>query len=160
MSEHSASIRWQNTGPTMAYDHFSRDHTWAVKEGRLTVPASSAPVYKGNPDGMDPEDALVASLSSCHMLTFLAIAAKKRLVVEAYEDSARGWLEPDAAGQLSMTRVELRPVVRFAPRMALSEADYGKMHELAHRQCFIANSVKTSVSCYPTMSLPGAGEAG
>lgn len=149
MSEHRATIRWQNSGVTLDYDHFSRDHTWAVKDGRLTVPASSAPAYKGNPAVLDPEDALVAALASCHMLTFLAIAARRRLVVLEYSDTAEGWLEPDAAGQLAVTRVELRPVVRFAPGTVLSAGDYGKLHEKAHRGCFIANSVKTAVAVFP-----------
>ncbi|MEQ1803644.1 MAG: OsmC family protein [Gammaproteobacteria bacterium] len=152
MSEHRATVRWQNTESTLDYDHFSRDHQWVVKEGRLTVPASSAPAYKGNPELMDPEDALVAALASCHMLTFLAIAARRRLVVEGYVDSARGWLEPDAAGQLAVTRVELRPAVRFAPGTLLSEADFRTLHEKAHRGCFIANSVKTAVTVLPEMS--------
>lgn len=149
MSEHRATVRWQNSGATLDYDHFSRDHAWVVKDGRLAVPASSAPAYKGNPDVMDPEDALVAALASCHMLTFLAIAARRRLVVLDYTDSARGWLEPDAEGRLAVTRVELRPRVRFAPGTELSAEDYGKLHEKAHRGCFIANSVKTAVTVHP-----------
>lgn len=149
MSEHRATIRWQNSGATLDYGHFSRDHQWVVKDGRLTVPASSAPAYQGNPDVMDPEDALVAALASCHMLTFLAIAARRRLVVMDYTDAALGWLEPDAEGRLAVTRVELRPVVRFVPGTALPAEDYGKLHEKAHRGCFIANSVKTAVTILP-----------
>ena len=149
MSEHRATIRWQNSGATLDYDHFSRDHTWEVKEGRLTVPASAAPAYRGNPDAIDPEDALVAALASCHMLTFLAIAARRRLVVLEYADAAQGWLEPDADGQLAITRVELRPRVRFAPGTVLSAGDLGNLHAKAHRGCFIANSVKTAVTCIP-----------
>ncbi len=149
MSEHRATIRWQNSGSTLDYDHFSRDHGWTVKEGRLTVPASSAPAYKGNPDVMDPEDALVAALASCHMLTFLAIAARRRLVVLDYTDRARGWLEPDAEGRLAVTRVELRPRVRFAPETELSADDHAKLHEKAHRGCFIANSVRAAVTILP-----------
>ncbi|MDH5255290.1 MAG: OsmC family protein [Gammaproteobacteria bacterium] len=149
MSEHRATVQWQNHGVTLDYENFSRDHRWLVKEGRLTVPASSAPAYKGNPDVMDPEDALVAALASCHMLTFLAIAARRRLVVLDYTDSAQGWLEPDAAGRLAVTRVELRPVVRFAPGTVLSVEEHGKLHEKAHRGCFIANSLKTAVTVIP-----------
>jgi organic hydroperoxide reductase OsmC/OhrA len=149
MSEHRATIRWQNSGATLDYDHFSRDHQWLVKDGRLAVPASSAPAYKGSPDVMDPEDALVAALASCHMLTFLAIAARRRLVVLEYTDSALGWLEPDAEGRLAVTRVELRPRVRFAPGTELSAEDHGKLHEKAHRGCFIANSVKAAVTVLP-----------
>jgi len=151
MSEHHASIQWQNSASTLDYASFSRDHTWAVKEGRVTVPASSAPAYLGNPARMDPEDALVAAVAGCHMLTFLAIAAKKRLVVEAYSDAATGWLEPDEAGQLAITRVVLRPVVRFAAGQAPSAEDYARLHEKAHRGCFIANSVKATVTCDATL---------
>jgi organic hydroperoxide reductase OsmC/OhrA len=157
MSEHRATVRWQNNGPGLDYDHFSRDHTWAVKEGRLTVPVSAAPAYKGNPDLLDPEDALVGALASCHMLTFLAIAARRRLVVEDYADAAVGWLEPDAEGRLALTRVELRPVVRFAPVPPLSEEEYLKLHDKAHRGCFIANSVKTEITCIPQLAGKGAG---
>ena len=149
MSEHRATIHWQNSKPAMDFEQFSRDHTWTVKEGHLAVPASSAPAYQGNPERMDPEDALVAALASCHMLTFLAIAARRRLVVLDYTDPARGWLEPDAEGRLAVTRVELRPLVRFAPGTELSAEDYGKLHEKAHRGCFIANSVRTAVTVLP-----------
>jgi organic hydroperoxide reductase OsmC/OhrA len=152
MTEHRAAIRWQNSGATLDYDHFSRDHVWSVKEGQLTVPASSAPAYKGNPATLDPEDALVAAVASCHMLTFLAIAARRRLVVASYADDARGWLEPDAAGQLAITRVELQPVVRFAAGAAPSPEDFATMHEKAHRNCFIANSVTAAISCQPRLA--------
>lgn len=155
MSEHRATIRWQNSGTTLDYDHFSRDHTWSVKEGRLTVPVSSAPAYLGNPATLDPEDALVGALASCHMLTFLAIAARRRLVVADYTDEAVGWLEKDAAGALAITRVTLRPVVRFAGA-APSAEDYRALHDKAHRNCFIANSVKAAVSCEPSLA-PGGG---
>ncbi len=130
----------------MNYDDFSRDHDWEFKAGKLTVPASSAPGYRGSAARLDPEDALVAALASCHMLTFLAIAARKRLVVQSYSDGAVGWLEENADGQLALTRVELRPVVKFAPDAGLSAADYEKLHEKAHSNCFIANSVKTTVT--------------
>jgi len=152
MSEHRATVRWQNSGDTLDYDHFSRDHSWTVKEGRLAVPASSAPAYRGNPDRMDPEDALVAALASCHMLTFLAIAARRRLVVLDYSDEARGWLEPDPEGRLAVTRVELRPLVRFAPGTALSAAELRNLHDKAHRGCFIANSVKAAVTVLPAQA--------
>lgn len=151
MSEHRATVRWQNSAATLDYDRFSRDHTWQVKEGRLAVPASAAPDYLGSRDAIDPEDALVAALASCHMLTFLAIAARRRLVVLDYRDAAQGWLEANAEGQLAVTRVELRPVVRFAPGTELSAADHGKLHEKAHRGCFIANSVKTAVTVLPSL---------
>lgn len=151
MSEHRAAIRWQNAGTTLDYDSFSRDHSWSLKEGQVRIPASSAPAYLGNPATADPEDALVAALSACHMLTFLAIAAKKRLVVLEYGDDAVGVLEPNAEGRQAVTRVTLRPRVRMAPGTTLSEADFRKIHDKAHVACFIANSVKTTVTLEPSL---------
>lgn len=154
MTEHRATIHWQNSTSTLAYDDFSRDHSWEVKAGQLAIPASSAPAYKGSPDRLDPEDALVGALASCHMLTFLAIAARKRLVVASYSDAAVGWLEANADGQLALTRMESRPAVRFATGTVLSAEDYAKLHDKAHRGCFIANSVKTAVSIVPKLLAP------
>ena len=109
-----------------------------------SVPATSAPAFRGNPERVDPEAAFVASLSSCHMLTFLAIASRKRLVVDAYEDDAVGYLAKNEAGKLAMTRVVLRPRVAFAGASPSPEA-LADLHELSHRECFIANSVVTHV---------------
>jgi organic hydroperoxide reductase OsmC/OhrA len=128
----------------MDYERYPRDHTWSVA-GNL-IPASAAPEFKGGAGRVDPEAALVAALASCHMLTFLAIAARKRLVVASYTDSAVGWLEKNAAGQLAMTRVELRPEVQFAPDTGISAEELSRLHDSAHRNCFIANSVKTEVT--------------
>jgi organic hydroperoxide reductase OsmC/OhrA len=100
----------------------------------------------GKPDRVDPEQAFVAALSACHMLTFLAIAAKKRLVVDEYTDEAVGFLEKNDEGKLAMTRVTLRPRVRFAPDAAPSDEELAGLHQSAHKHCFIANSVKTRVS--------------
>lgn len=151
MSEHRATIQWQNAGTTMDYASFSRDHQWRIKDGRLTVPASSAPVYQGSDSALDPEDALVAALSSCHMLTFLAIAAKKRLVVASYADQAVGFLETNADGKMAVTRVELHPEVRFAPGTTMAPEDLQRLHDKAHANCFIANSVKTAVTIHPVL---------
>jgi organic hydroperoxide reductase OsmC/OhrA len=147
MSAHTATIRWQNDSTGMDYDRYNRNHTWEIA-GNI-VPASAAPEFKGSAGRVDPEAALVASLSACHMLTFLAIAARKRLVVASYTDQATGWLEKNAAGQLAITRVELRPDVRFAAGAAVSAQDLARLHERAHHECFIANSVKTEVTVKP-----------
>ncbi len=158
MSEHRAHIHWQNAGTGMDYEQFSRDHTWSVKAGRVQIPASSAPAYKGSDSALDPEDALVGALSSCHMLTFLAIAARRRLVVASYDDDAVGILEPDDAGRLAVTRVTLRPRVRFAPGTAVAPDELVRLHDKAHANCFIANSVRAAVSIEPTVveDRPGA----
>lgn len=144
MSERKASIYWQNPGADMDYERYPRDHHWVMAGHE--VPASAAPQFKGSEGRVDPESAFVAALAACHMLTFLAIAARKRLVVASYTDHAVGWLEKNAAGQLAMTRVELRPQVRFAPGTLVAAAELHRLHESAHRNCFIANSVKTEVT--------------
>jgi organic hydroperoxide reductase OsmC/OhrA len=147
MSAHTATIRWHNDSTGMEYDRYNRNHTWEMA-GNI-VPASAAPEFKGGAGRVDPEAALVASLSACHMLTFLAIAARKRLMVASYTDEATGWLEKNAAGRLAMTRVELRPEVRFASGTTIPADELARLHDGAHRECFIANSVKTEVTVKP-----------
>ena len=145
MSEHKAKISWQGTGAAFTYKTYSRDHTWTFGNGAV-VKASAAPQFLGNPQCVDPEAAFVASLSSCHMLTFLALAAIKGIVVEAYEDDAVGHLEKNASGKPAITRVELRPRIRFGAGHAPDAAVLAKLHEQSHHDCFIANSVTTQVS--------------
>ncbi|MBL8225570.1 MAG: OsmC family protein [Chromatiales bacterium] len=156
MTEHHAAIRWENPGTTLAHDSFSRDHRWILKDGRVTVPASAAPSFRGSDGAVDPEEALVAALASCHMLTFLAIAAKRRLVVTGYADDAVGVLEPDAAGRLAITRVTLRPVVTFGPDSTPGPAELAKLHAKAHEHCFIANSVRATVVVEPAPAASGS----
>lgn len=148
MSEHKASVVWKRTSTDFTYDTYNRSHEWRFKGGH-SVPASSAPAYRGDADRVDPEDAFVAALSSCHMLTFLAIAARKRLVVDAYEDDAVGHLEKGADGKLWMTRVTLRPRVVFSGDTPVDAAALDDLHHKAHEGCFIANSVKTQVGVEP-----------
>ena len=144
MSEHKVFIAWNRDTPDFHHDSFSRDHRWSF-EGGVSLEASAAPSYRGNPAAVDPEAALVASIASCHMLTFLAVAARKRLVVDRYEDSASGFLEKNAEGRPAITRVELKPRIEFAGNAPSSE-ELQRLHELAHRNCFIANSVRCEVS--------------
>jgi organic hydroperoxide reductase OsmC/OhrA len=148
MAEHKIALRWSKTGAPFTYDAYPRNHTISFKNGAPVI-FSAAPAYKGDAGKGDPEDMLVASLSSCHMLSFLAIAAKKKVTVESYEDDAVGFLENDSSleggGKLWMARVILRPkVVSSADADTLNE-----IHHLAHDACFIANSVKTNVSVEP-----------
>ena len=112
MAEHKITLEWKRETESFTYDSYNRDHVW-IFEGGARVPASAAPVYRGNPAQVNPEDALVAALSSCHMLTFLAVAAKKKFVVDRYSDHAVGFLEKNAKGKLAVTRVILRPKVVF-----------------------------------------------
>ena len=108
--------------------------------------ASAAPAYLGNPKLVDPEEAFVASLSSCHMLTFLAIACKQKFVLEEYTDDAVGHMEKNAEGRLAITKVELHPKLKFSGDKKPTAEELDKMHHAAHDQCFIANSVKTEVT--------------
>ena len=98
---------------------------------------------------VDPEEAFIASLSSCHMLWFLSIAAKRKFRVDSYTDNAEGIIEKNEAGKLAMTRVMLRPDVSFSGEKIPSRAELDQMHHEAHEECFIANSVKTEVRCEP-----------
>ena len=144
MSEHKATIRWSRAGKDFAYKSYSRDHTWRFENG-VEVPASATPSYLGNPQRVDPEAALVAALSSCHMLTFLALASNKGFVVESYEDAAVGHLEKNAAGKMAITRVDLHPKIAFGGAKQPTPADLEWLHDKAHKECFIANSVTTEV---------------
>ncbi len=145
MSRHAVTVRWDNPDQTLVFEKYSRNHVWELDGGQV-VPASAAPEYLGDPSRADPEGAYVASLSSCHMLTFLAIAARRKLVVTAYTDEAEGFLDKNPAGKLAMTRVQLQPIVSFAPEVNISDAEFEKMHQQAHAGCFIANSVTTRVT--------------
>ena len=148
MSEHRTQIRWAREQAPFTYETYDRTHRWRFGGG-AELDASAAPEYRGRAELPNPEEALVAALSSCHMLTFLAIAARKRLTVDSYEDDAVGHMEKNAEGKLAITRVELRPRVRFSGEKKPSAADVAHMHEVSHRECFIANSVRTEVSVVP-----------
>jgi organic hydroperoxide reductase OsmC/OhrA len=144
MSEHKATIAWSRGGRDFTYEKYSRDHTWTF-DGGIRVAATAAPAFLGNPDLVDPEEAFVASVASCHMLTFLAIAARKRLVVESYEDAAVGRMEKNADGKLAVTHVTLSPKIAFGGK-APSAEELARLHHQAHENCFIANSVRTEIT--------------
>jgi organic hydroperoxide reductase OsmC/OhrA len=148
MSEHKAEIRWKRGSADFTYETYDRTHHWRFAGG-TEFDASAAPEYRGRAELPNPEEALVAALSSCHMLTFLAVAARRRFAVDSYEDAAVGHMEKNADGKLAITRVELRPRVAFSGEKRPSAEDVARMHEVAHRECFIANSVKTEVSVVP-----------
>ncbi|HKC51860.1 MAG TPA: OsmC family protein [Myxococcota bacterium] len=148
MSEHRARIHWARKGEAFTYESYARAHRWRF-HGGAEVEASAAPEYRGDAALPNPEEALVAALSSCHMLTFLAIAARKRLTVESYEDDAVGHMEKNAEGKLAVTRVELRPRIVFSGERQPTPDEIAKLHESAHHGCFIANSVRTEVTVVP-----------
>lgn len=149
MSDYTATIHWQRRADEAFSDNrYSRAHEWRF-DGGVTVPASSSPHVVPLPysveANVDPEEAFVAALSSCHMLWFLGIAAKRRFTVESYEDVAVGRMEKDVDGRMAMTRVTLRPRVVFGGERHPSREQLESLHHQAHRECFIANSVKTDV---------------
>ena len=148
MSKHIASLRWNRGDKPFTYEGYSRDHEWIFDGGQRLL-GSAAEAYRGSPQGVDPEEALVAALSSCHMLTLLAIAARKGWVVESYEDDAEGALDKNADGKLALTRVVLRPRIVFAAGTAPDSDKLQRLHQQAHDNCFIANSVKTTVVVEP-----------
>jgi organic hydroperoxide reductase OsmC/OhrA len=146
MSTYTATVRWHRDPETdFAKGRYSRAHEWAF-DGGAVVPASASPdnVPPGtaNEGGVDPEEAFVASLSSCHMLFFLDFARRAGFVVANYVDEAEGVLEKNADGKMAMTRVTLRPHVTWAGDPP-DEATIADLHHRAHEACFIANSVTT-----------------
>ncbi len=150
MSQYTATVSWsRQRGEAFVDNRYSRGHQW-VFDGGTTVPASASPEVVPLPysveENVDPEEAFVAALSSCHMLFFLSIAAKRRFTVDSYVDDASGLMAEDDDGRTAMTKVTLRPRAVFSgdrqPTMDQLEA----MHHRAHDLCFIANSVKTEIA--------------
>ena len=152
MSTYTAVISWKRGDQTFIDNRYSRAHVWRF-DGGIEVVASSSPrvvpLPFSNAVAVDPEEAFIASLSSCHMLWFLSIAAKRKFRVDSYTDNAEGIIEKNEAGKLAMTRVMLRPDVSFSGEKIPSRAELDQMHHEAHEECFIANSVKTEVRCEP-----------
>lgn len=144
MSTHTATITWKRTTDDFAFENYNREHQWAFPNGQ-SLRASSAPEYLGDADCVDPEEGLVASLSSCHMLTFLAIAAKKRYTVDSYVDNPTALLDKNEEGAMAITRIELHPVVRFSGDKLPDAEELDRIHASAHKHCFIANSIRAEV---------------
>jgi len=149
MSKYTAEINWVRREHENFIDNkYSRGHQWQFDGGAI-IEASSSPSIVPLPysvaGNVDPEEAFVASLSSCHMLFFLSIAAKNKLVVDSYIDNAVGLMEKDASGKIAMTQVTLRPEIRFLDNPP-SYRELENIHHQAHELCFIANSVKTQVT--------------
>ena len=145
MSEHKATIVWARNGADFGYKTYPRDHAWRFDNG-IEIPGSAAPAYLGNPDRVDPEGAFVAALASCHMLTFLALASNRGFVVDSYEDCAVGHLGKNANGKMAVIRVDLHPQITFSGAKLPAQTDLDWLHDKAHKECFIANSVNTEVT--------------
>ena len=145
MSEHKATIVWARNGADFGYKTYPRDHAWRFDNG-IEIPGSAAPAYLGNPDRVDPEGAFVAALASCHMLTFLALASNRGFVVDSYEDCAVGHLGKNANGKMAVVRIDLHPQIAFSGAKLPAQTDLDWLHDKAHKECFIANSVNTEVT--------------
>lgn len=152
MSTYTVAISWARGAEPFVDNKYSRRHTWTF-DGGLEVAASSSPHVVPAPYSdlmaVDPEEAFVASLSSCHMLWFLSIAARNRFCVDTYLDEAVGTMARNAAGKLAITQVVLRPRLKFVGERMPNRSEIETMHHEAHAECFIANSVTTAVSVEP-----------
>jgi organic hydroperoxide reductase OsmC/OhrA len=145
-SEHVVTIGWARVEPArVGNGDYSRDHRWSFGTG-TSIEASAAVEYGGNPTLPNPEEALVGAIASCHMLTFLAICARKGVVVERYDDHAVGILERNPEGRIAVSRVTLRPKIAFGEGTAVDDDALDALHAQAHRGCFIASSVKTEIT--------------
>jgi organic hydroperoxide reductase OsmC/OhrA len=154
MTECVATIAWKRDNAVFTDNKYSRAHEWRF-DGGLVVRASSSPhvvrVPMSDATAVDPEEAFVASLSSCHMLWFLSLAAMRGFTVDEYEDQATGILARNEAGKAAMTKVTLRPKVTFNGNPPTAE-QLGELHHKAHEECFIASSVKTDLRCEPVVT--------
>lgn len=148
MGRYGAVVEWSLEGGDFPAGRYSRAHQWTF-DGGVSVPASSSPTIVPLPhsreDAVDPEEAFVAALSSCHMLFFLSLAAAEGIVVDRYRDAASGVLARSDDGALRMTRVTLRPEASYRPGHEPTPEQLTRLHHEAHTQCFIANSVTSEV---------------
>ena len=151
MSEHKATVSWKATSGDFLKGTYSRAHTWTF-DGGHTVPASPSPsvvpVPYSNPAGVDPEEAYVAAIASCHLLTFLHLASKAGVSVLSYDDDSVGVMTKNERGKLWVSSVVLRPRIAYAGSPPSSEIEHD-LHHRAHEECFIANSVKTDIRVDP-----------
>jgi organic hydroperoxide reductase OsmC/OhrA len=150
--EYYATIHWQRGAAPFTDNRYSRGHTWHF-DGGVTVPASSSPHVVRVPmsveAAVDPEEALIASISSCHMLWFLSLAAAAGYCVDDYRDAAVGVMGKNAAGKIALLRVTLRPRIAFSGAKQPARTELDHLHHRAHEECFIANSVTTQISVEP-----------
>jgi len=149
MSEHKATIKWTHSQGDFLKGTYSREHTWTF-DGGASVPASSSPaavrIPFSNPANVDPEEAYVAAISSCHMLTYLYVASRKGFEVLSYEDEAVGHLTKNERGVAWVSSVVLHPRITYSGAKTPTREELEQMHHSAHGQCFIANSVKTEIT--------------
>ena len=155
MNEYSATILWERGSHPFTDNRYSRSHRWRFDGGQEVAAAASPHLVPGpyaDPAAIDPEEAFVASLSSCHMLWFLGLAGKRGYCVDRYRDAASGIMEKNAEGRVAITRVTLRPEASFSGAKQPNRAELDALHHEAHERCFIANSVRSEVRCEPVFS--------
>lgn len=149
MSEHKATISWTRTSPDFLKGKYSREHTWRF-DGGVTVPASPSPsvvpIPYSNPAHVDPEEAFVAAVSSCHMLTYLYLAYQQGFQIDSYHDEAVGVMTKNERGVPWVSSATLHPQIAYSGGKLPTPADEEHLHHMAHEQCFIANSIKTEVT--------------
>jgi organic hydroperoxide reductase OsmC/OhrA len=148
MSTHKATIRWNRASPDFLKGRYSREHTWTF-DGGTTVAASPAPSVVpapySNPANVDPEEAFVASVSSCHMLTFLYLASKAGFEIRSYEDEAVGAMSKNDKGVPWISTITLHPRIVWGARQPTRDEEQ-RLHHAAHEQCYVSNSIKTAVN--------------
>jgi organic hydroperoxide reductase OsmC/OhrA len=152
MAEHSARIRWERGDAPFTDNRYSRVHRVAFDGGAELRGSSSPHVVAppmSDPAAVDPEEMFIAAIASCHMLWFLALAAAQGLRIDHYDDAAEGAMEKNAAGKMAITRVTLRPDVRFSGDKRPTVEEIARLHHRAHERCFIANSVTTEIRVLP-----------
>jgi organic hydroperoxide reductase OsmC/OhrA len=157
MSHHSATIEWQRQAENFLDQRYSRRHVWRFDGGVEVIASASphvVPVPLSDPAAVDPEEAFVASLSSCHMLWFLAIAARRGYRVDRYRDLAEGVMGRNASGRRCITEVTLHPEVTWSGEPSPTPEAVEAMHEEAHHECFLANSVTATIRCIPVLEAP------
>ena len=154
--EYRASLKWTRGDAKFTDQRYSRGHSWSF-DGGITVPASSSPLSVRLPysvaEAVDPEEAFVAAVSSCHLLTFLYVAAKQGYVVDSYADQAVGEMTKNERGKLWVSKVTLSPAIAFTGEKRPTQEQFDELHHLSHEECFIANSVKSEVIVRGTMSF-------
>jgi organic hydroperoxide reductase OsmC/OhrA len=151
-----ATVKWKRDGSAFTDQRYSRGHSWSF-DGGITVPASSSPLSVRLPysvaEAVDPEEAFVVALASCHMLTFLYVAAKQGFVVDEYADDAVGEMSTNERGKMWVSKVILAPAIIFSGEKRPSSEQLDELHHLAHEECYIANSVKSEVVVQGAMSF-------
>ena len=149
MSEYKAIITWKNTGPDFLKGKYSREHTWTFGGG-VTVAASASPSVVpppySNPAQVDPEEAFVASVSSCHLLTYIYLACRQGFQVDSYHDEAVGVMTKNEKGVPWVSSITLHPRIAYGGGKLPTAEEEAHLHHLAHEQCYIANSIKTEVT--------------